>query len=198
MLYSNPAGGGLLEHLVPDGQRESGLRAWPRGVHALPLDSAGDEEPVTRRLTDGATTYDLRFSPVRDSQASAVAHVLVARDVTEQLRVEEELRATGAQLEQAFDATVKALSAAVESRDPYTLGHQRRVAALAQAIGAELGLEAELLRGLLVAAEVHDVGKIQVPIEILSRPGRLTAVEFEIVKQHAEAGYQILKGIAFP
>jgi len=124
--------------------------------------------------------------------------LLVARDVTDQRRVEEDLRASSAKLERAFDATVQALAASGESRDPYTQGHQRRVRDLARAIAEELGIEGDRLRGLCVAAEVHDVGKIRVPIEILSRPGRLTDPEWQLVKQHAEAGYDVLKGIDFP
>jgi putative nucleotidyltransferase with HDIG domain len=147
---------------------------------------------------DDASVFDLSLSPVVDGGGQAVAKVLVVHDVTDQRHVEKELRTSGARLEQALDATVQALSAAVESRDPYTLGHQRRVATLARAIAVELGMDGEMLRGLCVAAEVHDVGKMHVPIEILSRPGRLTGSEFALVKEHAESGYQILKGIAFP
>ncbi|MEI7717483.1 MAG: hypothetical protein WCI78_15590, partial [Mycobacterium sp.] len=87
---------------------------------------------------------------VVDGGGQAMAHVLVVRDVTEQRRVEEELRSGGARLEQALGATVQALAATVESRDPFMVGHQRRVASLARAIGVELGLDGDRLRGLCV------------------------------------------------
>ena len=199
VLFSNPAGVEFLKHLSAEAVPKTLASVWPQVFHA-----GGDKpDSVTDHATvswtdEGASTYDLRLSPVVDGGGQAVAQVLVVRDVTGQRRVEEELRSSGARLEQALDATVRALSAAVESRDPYTLGHERRVTDLARAIAVELGMDDERLRGLCVAAEVHDVGKIHVPIEILARPGRLTEGEFALVKQHAEAGYQILKGIAFP
>jgi putative nucleotidyltransferase with HDIG domain len=199
VLYSNPAGTDFLEHLSPGAIPKTLTHLLPQAWDAR----TGEPGHLTESSTvswsdDEASVFDLSLSPIVDSGGQAVAQVLVVRDVTEQRRVEEELRGSGALLEQALDATVQALSAAVESRDPYTLGHQRRVAELARAIAVELGVDADRLRGLCVAAEVHDVGKIHVPIEILSRPGRLTDGEFALVKEHAESGYQILKGIAFP
>ena len=199
VLYSNPAGKEFEKRLAPEALSGTLARVWPQALHARTTAAAGVTERAKGSWTDAsASTFDLQLSPVVDARRQAVAHVLVVRDVTEQRRVEEELRSSGARLETALDATVQALSAAVESRDPYTLGHQQRVAALARAIAGELGMNGDKPRGLCVAAEVHDVGKIQVPIEILCRPGRLSEGELALVKQHAEAGYQILKGIAFP
>jgi putative nucleotidyltransferase with HDIG domain len=199
VLYSNPAGTAFLERLDPEAMPETLARVWPQAFHAQARQPGGVTNRATISWADAdPSTFDLLLSPVVDGGGQAVAHVLVLRDVTRQVGAEQELRSSSARLEQALDATVQALSAAVESRDPYTLGHQRRVAALACTIAAELGIDGERLRGLQVAAEVHDVGKIQIPIEILSRPGRLTDAEFALVKEHAEAGYQILKGIAFP
>ena len=198
VVYSNPAGAAFLERLGPRAIPKTLVGLLPQAGEAR----TGESDPLTNLATaslrDDASVFDLSLSPVVDGGGQAVAKVLVVRDVTEQRRVEEELRSSGARLEQVLDATVRALSAAVESRDPYTLGHQRRVSALARAIAVELGIEGETVRGLCVAADVHDVGKIQVPIEILSKPGRLSDGEFALVKQHVEAGYQILKGIAFP
>lgn len=94
--------------------------------------------------------------------------------------------------------TVSAVAAMVELRDPYTAGHQRRVAQIAEAIAHEMGLADEHIEGLNLAAVVHDLGKINVPSEILSKPGHLTDVEFALIKQHPEFGYEILKGIDFP
>ena len=83
-------------------------------------------------------------------------------------------------------------------RDPYTAGHQRRVARLATAIAAEMGLEESRVQGLHMAGVVHDIGKIHVPAEILSSPAKLSNAEFEIIKTHPQTGYEILKGIDFP
>jgi len=93
---------------------------------------------------------------------------------------------------------VQAVAGMVELRDPYTAGHQRRVAELAVAIGREMGLDERRLEGLLVTGLVHDIGKIQVPSEILSRPCKLSDLEFNLIKAHSYAGYDILKEIPFP
>lgn len=111
------------------------------------------------------------------------------------------LRAHAAQAlvqEKALADALEAIAATLEQRDPYTAGHQQQVAELALRIGMELGLTAHRLRGLYLAGIVHDLGKIQIPIEILNKPGRLTALEYELVKQHPTTAYEILKGIAFP
>ncbi|MDO9010630.1 MAG: HD domain-containing protein [Gallionella sp.] len=101
-------------------------------------------------------------------------------------------------LELSLDHAVTAIAATVEMRDPYTAGHQRRVAKLAAAIAKEMGLPEQQVEGLRMAGVVHDIGKIHVPAEILSNPSKLTAAEFEIIKTHPQAGYDILKGIDFP
>ena len=199
VLYQNPAGAGFVARFTAGTLSETLAGVWASPGDGEPSSDGGQAEHAAVCWTDDrGDSFDLRMAPVLDGNRQAMAHVLVARDVTDQRRVEEDLRASGAQLEQAFDATVRALAAAGESRDPYTQGHQRRVMDLARAIAVELGIEGDRLRGLCVAAEVHDIGKIRVPIEILSKPGRLTDPEWQLVKQHSEAGYEILKGIAFP
>lgn len=94
--------------------------------------------------------------------------------------------------------SVTALAETVELRDPYTAGHQKRVADLAVAIAREMGLQEDEIDGLRLAGVVHDIGKIRVPVEILSKPGRLDEVEMSLIRLHPEAGYQILKNIRFP
>lgn len=91
-----------------------------------------------------------------------------------------------------------AISLAVESRDPYTAGHQRRVAELSRAIAKEMGLAPGRIEGLYMAGLIHDLGKIAVPAEILSKPTRLSKAEFELIKSHPQVGYEILKPIHFP
>lgn len=102
------------------------------------------------------------------------------------------------QLELALEDALGAIAAVLEQRDPYTAGHQKHVATLALAIGRELKLDDKRLRGLYLGAMVHDIGKIQVPLDILTKPGRLTPQEFNLVKEHPGAGYQVLKDIALP
>jgi GAF domain-containing protein len=101
-------------------------------------------------------------------------------------------------LQGSLEGTVSAIARIVEMRDPYTAGHQARVAKLAAAIARQMGLSEERVHGIHLAGTIHDLGKIQVPAEILSKPGRLSEVEYSLIKVHPEAGYDILKNIDFP
>ena len=118
-------------------------------------------------------------------------------DVTEQVEAQEEVRRQAEQLRRTVEGAVLAMSQVVETRDPYTAGHERRVAELATVIGRDLGLSAAELDGLRLGALIHDIGKIAVPAEILAKPGRLSAVEFNLIKQHSRSGYEILSVIDF-
>ena len=101
-------------------------------------------------------------------------------------------------LRKSLDDSIQLVSDTVEMRDPYTAGHQRRVGELAVAIARGMGLSDEEIHGIHLAASIHDLGKVQVPAEILAKPSALSAVEFMLIKAHAQAGYNILKGIEFP
>lgn len=103
-----------------------------------------------------------------------------------------------AQLQDSMEGTVRAIATIVEMRDPYTSGHQVRVADLASAISTQMGLPDEQVHAIHLAGVVHDLGKIQIPAEILSKPGRITDIEFSLIKIHPQSGYDILKGINFP
>jgi putative nucleotidyltransferase with HDIG domain len=122
----------------------------------------------------------------------------IIRDITEHKRAEDALQRSLHKLERILDETVDALASAVETRDPYTAGHQRRVANLAFTMAKEMGLSKEQINGIHMAAIIHDIGKIHVPAEILSKPARLTNAEFDIVRTHSQVGYDILKSIEFP
>ncbi|MCX5839080.1 MAG: PAS domain S-box protein [Deltaproteobacteria bacterium] len=119
-------------------------------------------------------------------------------DTTDRKRTEEELRQTLDSLRKAFGATIQVMVAAVESRDPYTAGHQIRSADLARAIATEMGLPQEKIDGIRMAGSVHDIGKLSIPAEILSRPIKLTKIEFALIKEHARIGYEILKDVESP
>jgi len=94
--------------------------------------------------------------------------------------------------------TIKAISVTVEKRDPYTAGHQNRVAALCGCIARKLKLRESQIEGLRLGAMIHDIGKIYIPAEILNRPGKLTEAEFEMIKSHPEVGFDIIKNVTFP
>jgi len=122
-----------------------------------------------------------------------------AAAVEEARRLADEGRLLGlAQLEQAMERTVATLSGALSTRDPYTAGHERRVAQLAAAIGGEMGMDDADLRLLRLAATVHDIGKIAVPAEILSKPTRLSEAEFALIKVHSQAGQELLEPAELP
>jgi PAS domain S-box-containing protein/putative nucleotidyltransferase with HDIG domain len=122
----------------------------------------------------------------------------IARDVTERIKVEEKLQQSLDKLEKTIENTLQAMAKILETRDPYTAGHQQRVASLALAIAREMNLSLDQARGLQFAAVIHDIGKIYVPAEILSRPSKLTDSEFALIKIHPSVGYDILKTIEFP
>ena len=121
----------------------------------------------------------------------------IYQDITEQKKAEEKLKKTLISLRNALDGVVKVLSVTTEKRDPYTAGHQRRVADLAWAIGKEMGLGAERVEGMRLAGTIHDIGKISIPAEILSKPSRLTDIENMLIQSHSQVGHDILHGIDF-
>lgn len=116
---------------------------------------------------------------------------VIALDVTDRKELEERTANVSASI-------VAALAATVEMRDPYTAGHQERVAQIAASIGLDLGLDPQLVADVGLAARIHDLGKVRVPAEILSRPGRLLDMELELVRAHSQAGYEILASVGFP
>jgi putative nucleotidyltransferase with HDIG domain len=118
-------------------------------------------------------------------------------DITRRKRAEERLRESFAKLAKTFEQTVESLSSIVEMRDPYTAGHQVRVAKLACAIASELGMSEEQVNAIRTASLLHDIGKIIVPPEILNKPGKLSVLERSFVEAHVQTGYEILKGIEF-
>lgn len=101
-------------------------------------------------------------------------------------------------LQRALEGTVDAMARTVEMKDPYTAGHQKRVANIAAAIAAELGLTRERISFIRLAGQIHDVGKVSIPAEILTKPGKLTDLEFAIIKTHPSVGYELLESIEFP
>ena len=110
----------------------------------------------------------------------------------------DKLKKTMNDLRKAIDGIIEAMGLTVEIRDPYTAGHQRRVAEIAHSIAIEMGLSNQQIQGIRMAGVIHDIGKMAVPAEILSKPGKITEHEFGIIKTHPEVGYNILKKIDFP
>ena len=122
----------------------------------------------------------------------------LSSEINERLRAEEGLHQSYKKLRKALQGTIHAAALTVETRDPYTAGHQRRVADLARRIATEMGLSMDQIEGVRMASIIHDLGKIAVPSELLTKPTRLTEIEFSIIKTHSAAGHDILKDIDFP
>lgn len=150
------------------------------------------------RRPDGTIVYvEVNASLVmREGKPAGIE--VVARDVSERKRREDEREEAFQRLRQAMNATVAAMTSAVEMRDPYTAGHQQRVTTVACAIAEELGMNGESLQALTLAGQVHDLGKIGVPTEILTKPGRITDTEYRLIQEHPQASFDLLKGIDFP
>jgi PAS domain S-box-containing protein/putative nucleotidyltransferase with HDIG domain len=129
-------------------------------------------------------------NPIYEKE-SLIGAVVTFRDITERKQATEKLK-------KALGATVQAIAMVVETRDPYTAGHQRRVADLAEAIATDMGLAPDQIDGLRMAGIIHDIGKISIPAEILTKPTRLSDLEFRLIQTHAQSGYDILRDIEFP
>ncbi|NQT90265.1 MAG: PAS domain S-box protein [Candidatus Omnitrophica bacterium] len=186
-------GRSFLEFVCPDSQKLAAERYKRR--------MAGEEVP--NRYEINVITKDGKHIPVEVS-ASLIeyegrsASMSIIRDMTKRKQTEEELKRSYKQLERVIENIINAMASIVEARDPYTAGHQARVAELASALAEEMGLKGERVKGIRMAAFIHDIGKISVPGEILSKPGRLSEYELGLIKAHAQMGYDILKNIEFP
>ncbi len=147
---------------------------------------------VQWKRKDGATIWVHRtMRAVRDEKGKILYLQGLVTDITDRKKSVDQLR-------KALVDTIQAIASIVESRDPYTAGHQRRVADLAAAIAAEMGLSVELIEGLRMAGVIHDIGKVSVPSDILNMPRKLTDIEFSLIKTHAKSGYEMVKDIEFP
>ncbi len=183
----------LTEHLTAEGRVEitgKVIRMVQKGASGIAVE--------TEAIRCDGSKFDahIHLSQVELSDGPAIMGFIT--DLTERQETQEELRRSAVRLLEVVNGTVLALSSLAEHRDPYTAGHQLRVTELSCAIGAAMRLPAERLSGLRVAALLHDIGKVAVPIEILSKPGPIGEAEMQIIRKHPVAGFEILKDIAFP
>jgi PAS domain S-box-containing protein len=206
ILYHNPRADEIF------GYQPGELVGQPVKLHVVDEDWPATERALRGVLSGEIPTLKVDFRGRRKDGGEVLinAHgtlsnhngrpilVGVLLDVTEQRHAEQQIKLHVAQLEAAFMHTVGVATTLSEIRDPYTAGHERRVAEIAVAIGAELGFDARRQQGLRIAGSLHDVGKMSIPSEILSKPGKLTAVEYLMVKGHPQASYEILKNVEFP
>ncbi len=155
------------------------------------------EETAVEVMKAGASDYIMKNN-LRRLVPAINRELVEAEERRKRRQAEEELRQSSDRLRKVLNDTTYAIAATTEMRDPYTAGHQRRVTQLACAIASEMEISQDQIEGLRVAGTLHDIGKIQVPAEILSKPCELTEYEFGIIRSHPQSGYDILKSIEFP
>ena len=183
----------VLDTVTPDDQG----RALENIQRTLNGGDIGSNEVLMRRK-DGSVFPALFYSTpiVRDDKSVGLLGIVV--DITGRKRAEEELKQSLEKLHKTMGGIIQAMVLTVETRDPNTVGHQRRVADLARSIGQEMGLTKDQVEAIRMAGTVHDLGKISVPAEILSKPTKLSEQEFGLIKGHPQTCYDILKDIEFP
>jgi PAS domain S-box-containing protein len=148
---------------------------------------------------DGSKTWvSINMHAVRDEEGNLLYYQGINQDITEKKNMETERQQNIERLRKSLEATINAMAVTVETRDPYTAGHQRRVADLARSIAVEMKLKREQIDSIRMASAIHDIGKISLPTEILTKPTKLSDLEFSLIKTHSLSGYDILKDIEFP
>jgi len=162
----------------------------------LDTNKAGQALLIDRKKTE--IPVDFSNATIKDEKSNNMGSVLVLRDVTERMLAQKELKQSFEKVQRILEEIIQAISRIVEAKDPYTAGHQQRVANLACAIAEKMGLSKDQVDGIRMAGAIHDIGKLYVPAEILSKPTKLSDAEMAIVQSHPQVGYDILKGIEFP
>lgn len=172
----------------------------PREVPARAKDGeVGFTREVTLTRKPGEEIQALFTSyPIFGAKGDMTAVLVVAIDISDRIRAAKEIQKNLDRWRRALEGIIHAMALTLEMRDPYTAGHQQRVASLVTAIGNKMGFSEEQIQGVRLAAMIHDIGKISVPAEILSKPGLITELEFHLIRTHSKVGYDILKGIEFP
>lgn len=155
------------------------------------------EEPIQTR-NKGERIMHTKKVPILDANGEPEYLLGISEDITERKKAEDKLQQTLNSLKKAINATIQVMVSAVEARDPYTSGHQTRSADLARAIATEMKLSPDKIDAVSVAGSIHDIGKLSIPAEILSKPAKLTEIEFSLIKEHSKKGYEILKDVESP
>ncbi|HJW02067.1 MAG TPA: HD domain-containing phosphohydrolase [Azospira sp.] len=169
----------------------SQIKATERAVPIIVVTAYSDRDYLMRAIDLGVDRYVTK--PIDPDALLTAIHDAVMVRTQQKALLAAERRAAD-----ILQQTVMALARAIEMRDPYTDGHQKRVSVLAEAIAREMGLSHDEVEGIRFGALIHDIGSIRIPSEILCKPGKLKPIEFEIIKNHSQAGYELLKDVDFP
>lgn len=174
-------------------------------IATIIVSAYGDMERARTAIQNGAFDFiqkpiertDLQFSVRR--AASYILEVKRSQELLKRVdEQQEQLKESVTRLRKTMGGFIDAMNLTLETRDPYTAGHQKRVSDLSRTIATELNLPPDMIEGVRIAGIIHDLGKIYVPSEILNKPGRLLEIEFNLIKTHPEIAYNILKSIEFP
>jgi len=190
----------VSDHNLPQFDAPGALAVLKQSGLDIPfiiVSGAMGEEAAVALIKAGAHDYVMKDRLTR--LASAVEHALTDADNLRKRKLaEEKLLKSYESVKKTLNDAINTMVKIVELRDPYTAGHQQKVADLATAIAGEMKLEDTRIDQLRTAAMIHDIGKIYIPSDILSKPGRLLEIEFSLIKTHAQSGYEIVKGMDFP
>jgi PAS domain S-box-containing protein len=192
---SEMTGREVFEFIVPD-QRSDARERFKEKVNEQAVSKSENREYMRKDGTKIFVSIDDVLESDHEGKITGVRTTMV--DMTERKKAEEEVKISLEKLRMSMESTILAMAKIVEMKDPYTAGHQRRVAQLAGAIAREIGLSDSQTAGVHMASIIHDIGKIYVPAEILSKPGKLTEIEFGMIKTHPKVSYDILKMVEFP
>jgi PAS domain S-box-containing protein/putative nucleotidyltransferase with HDIG domain len=206
LISANPALAGMFGYDKPEDMTKVRVadfylrpEEWRKSIDAIISTGAIDGFEVEFKRKDGTFFWgSLSARAIEGSEGKIVYFDGVLEDISERKRAEEALQESLEKLRRSLYGTVYTISRIVETRDPYTSGHQIRVAELARAISKNLGLSRDRTELIYIAAIVHDVGKVSVPSEVLNKPTKLTQFEWDMIKAHPEVGYEILKNVEFP
>lgn len=181
--------------IVPEKYKEQVDKVW-----ADLLAKKGGERSTNENVTrDGRQIFcEWYNTSLINDEGRVIGVASLAQNVTERKLAEESMREGLAKLRATLKAAIDSLASAIEMRDPYTAGHQERVTRLARAIAEEMGLDKEQVEAIEIAGVIHDIGKLYVPAEILSKPTKLSDLEYSMIKMHAQVGFTILSKIDFP
>ncbi|MFH0726350.1 MAG: HD domain-containing phosphohydrolase [Pseudomonadota bacterium] len=180
------------------------LKSSPKtlGIPVIFITAMNEPEQISRGFKVGAVDYITKPFHATEVLARVRTHlsIMEMRETlnVQNLLLEERVKEKTAALEEMLNATIRTMAMAVEIRDPYTAGHQIRVAALACAIAKKMGLSGRSIDTIHYAGLLHDLGKIRIPAAIINRPGKLLQVERDVINIHPQVGYDLLKNIPFP
>jgi PAS domain S-box-containing protein len=176
----------------------TGCKENPNAIDKAAMEQGfRDYERVRHRKDGGIINVSVSGGPIIVDKTTE-GFFVIYRDISRQKEVEQALKRNLERLLSVFESTVQSLATTVEMRDPYTAGHQRRVMRLACAIAKKMHLPEATITGIRIASSIHDIGKICIPAEILSKPSKLNQMEYDLIKSHSDAGYEMLKSVDFP